>query len=197
MNLGMVLELGARSFELKELGAAGMEGAGRRRRGWQIVEAGRELEVSFPGQNGYNGSWLLFRGREFFFWRNQLKIIKQIAIIFLVCWVSLVIEHFLPFSFSASIIGMILLFLCLFTGVLKIEHIQEKSDFLLSNMAFFFIPAGVSIINYCDILKSNVWQILVICAVTTFVTFGVTALSIRLTMKLMNRKRAKGGKAKC
>lgn len=118
-----------------------------------------------------------------------MKIIKQIAIIFSVCWISQVIEHFLPFAFSASIIGMILLFLCLASGLLKIEHIQEKSDFLLSNMAFFFIPAGVSIINYFDVLKSNAWQILLICILTTFITFGVTALFIRLTMKLMKRGR--------
>lgn len=121
-----------------------------------------------------------------------MKIIKQIAIIFSVCWFSQVIEHFLPFAFSASIIGMVLLFLCLVSGLLKIEHIQEKSDFLLSNMAFFFIPAGVSIINYFDVLKSSAWQILTVCIATTVVTFGVTALFMRLTMKLMKR-----GKGKC
>ena len=71
-----------------------------------------------------------------------MKIIKQIGIIFAICWISTVIEALLPFSFPASVIGMILLLLCLITGVLKIHHIQEKSDFLLSNMAFFFIPAG-------------------------------------------------------
>ena len=59
-----------------------------------------------------------------------MKIIRQIGIIFTVCWLSLVIEKLLPFTFPASVIGMILLFLCLFTGVLKIEHIQEKADFL-------------------------------------------------------------------
>ena len=69
------------------------------------------LNVSFQGKNRYNGSWLLEGGREFFiFGGSKLKIIKQIGILFTVCWLSLVIEHFLPFSFSASIIGMILLF---------------------------------------------------------------------------------------
>ena len=77
-----------------------------------------------------------------------MKIIKQTGIIFTVCWVSVAVEKVLPFTFPASVIGMILLFLCLVTGVLKLEHIQEKADFLLSNMSFFFIPAGVSVINY-------------------------------------------------
>ena len=65
-----------------------------------------------------------------------MKILKQFGVIFGVCWVSLVIEHYLPFSFPASVIGMILLLLCLLTGFLKIEHVQEKADFLLGNMAF-------------------------------------------------------------
>ena len=76
-----------------------------------------------------------------------MKIIKQIGIVFSVCWLSVLAEKILPFAFPASVIGMILLFICLLSGALKIEHIQEKSDFLLENMAFFFIPAGVSIID--------------------------------------------------
>ena len=84
-----------------------------------------------------------------------MKIIRQIGIIFTVCWLSILVEKALPFSFPASVIGMLLLFICLLTGILKIEHIQEKADFLLENMAFFFVPAGVSIINYFDVLKST------------------------------------------
>ena len=109
-----------------------------------------------------------------------MKILKQFGVIFGVCWVSLVIEHYLPFSFPASVIGMILLLICLLTGFLKIEH------------AFFFVPAGVSIINYFDILKSTVLQLLVICVVSTIVTFAVTAYVVTLTVKLMEKK--KGGK---
>ena len=56
-----------------------------------------------------------------------MKIIRQIGIIFTVCWLSILVEKILPFTFPASVIGMILLFICLLTGVLKIEHIQEKA----------------------------------------------------------------------
>lgn len=119
-----------------------------------------------------------------------MKIIKQIGIIFAVCWLSQVVEQALPFAFPASVIGMVLLFACLVTGLLRIEHIQEKADFLLGNMAFFFIPAGVSIINYFDVLKSAAAQLVVICVVSTIVTFAVTAWSVKLTLRLMN---ARGG----
>ena len=117
-----------------------------------------------------------------------MKIMYQIAIIFSVCWISQVIEALLPFAFPASVIGMVLLFLLLCTGALRMEHIREKSDFLLSNMAFFFVPAGVSIINYADVLRSSAVQLVFICLVTTVLTFGATAWSIRLTLHLMERR---------
>ncbi len=118
-----------------------------------------------------------------------MKIIKQVGIIMGICWLSQIIEHYLPFSFPASVIGMILLLVCLLTGILKLEHIQEKSDFLLSNMSFFFLPASVSMINYFDILKSNLVPIIVISVVTTVLTFAATAYSIRLTIAFMNRRK--------
>ena len=86
---------------------------------------------------------------------------------------------------------MILLLLCLITGVLKIHHIQEKSDFLLSNMAFFFIPAGVGMINYLDILAQNLIPLIVISVISTFITFAATVYSMKLALKLLNRRKQK------
>ncbi|MFR3657701.1 MAG: CidA/LrgA family protein [Eisenbergiella sp.] len=116
-----------------------------------------------------------------------MKIITQVGIIFGVCWAAQIVEQALPFAFPASVIGMILMFLLLAFRVLKVDHIREKSDFLLGNMAFFFIPAGVSIINYFDVLKDWVFQLIFICIVTTVITFVVTAYSMRFVMYLMAR----------
>lgn len=118
-----------------------------------------------------------------------MKIIKQIGILFTLCWLSEVLQFLLPFDFPAAVIGLVLLLLALLTGILKVEHVQEKSDFLLSNMAFFFIPAGVSLMNYFDILKHTAFQLIIICGVSTVITFAVTAYSIKLTLKIMNRRK--------
>lgn len=123
-----------------------------------------------------------------------MKIVTQVGIIFSICWISQIIEKLLPFSFPASVIGMILLFILLCVNILKVDHIREKSDFLLENMAFFFIPAGVSIINYFDVLKNWVVQLIVICVVSTVVTFAVTAYSMKFVLYLMQKK--KSGRAK-
>jgi holin-like protein len=116
-----------------------------------------------------------------------MKIMGQIAVIFAVCFVSLFMAELLPFEFPASVLGMFVLFVLLAIRVVRVEHIKEKSDFLLSNMAFFFVPGGVSIINYFSLVKSSIIQIFVICVITTFITFAATALGVALTIRLMQK----------
>ena len=120
-----------------------------------------------------------------------MKIICQIGVIFAVCWFSQLIEAALPVPFPASVIGMLLLLALLATGLLKIEHIREKADFLLANMAFFSLPAGVSVINYFDVLGRSAVALVLVCLLSTVITFGATALSIRFTLRLLERRKSR------
>ena len=117
-----------------------------------------------------------------------MKIIIQTGIIFAICWLSQIIEAILPFDFPASVIGMILVFLLLLLKILKVEHIKEKTDFILGNMSFFFLPAGVSIIQYLDVLKNTIVQLFIICLVSTVLTFAACAYSMKAVMRLMERR---------
>lgn len=58
-----------------------------------------------------------------------MKIVTQVGIIFSICWISQIIEKLLPFSFPASVIGMILLFILLCVHILKVDHIRENRIF--------------------------------------------------------------------
>ena len=120
-----------------------------------------------------------------------MKLICQFGVIFGVCWISQIIEALLPFSFPASVIGMVLLLVLLASGVLKIEHIREKADFLLAHMSFFFLPAGVRVINYFDVLGSTAAALIAVCLISTVVTFGATALSIKFTLRLLERRHSR------
>lgn len=112
-----------------------------------------------------------------------MKLLTQIGIIFGICWISTCIERVLPFTLPASIIGMLLLL----ARVIKTEHIREKSDYLLGNLPFFFIPASVSIINYADVLRENLLALVVVCAVSLIATFAATVGAVRLTCRLLER----------
>ena len=120
-----------------------------------------------------------------------MKIICQIGVIFAVCWFSQLIEAALPVPFPASVIGMLLLLALLATGLLKIEHIREKADFLLANMAFFFIPSLVGTMEHGAMLKSQAVPILVIVGLTTPVVYLATAWTVQLMTRLLRGKGAK------
>lgn len=121
-----------------------------------------------------------------------MKIIIQLGGLFLLCLTCETIADFLPFAFPAGVLSMLLLFALFLLRVIQPESLQETSDFLLKNMAFFFVPAGVGIIKYYNVLASVLWQFLLICVVSTIVTFAATAYTIRLVTALQNRCRKKG-----
>lgn len=123
-----------------------------------------------------------------------MKIILQLGGLFLLCLACETIADFLPFAFPAGVLSMLLLFVLFLLRVIRPEALQETSDFLLKNMAFFFVPAGVGIIQYYNVLASVLWQFLLICVVSTIVTFAATAYTIRLVTALQKQWRKKGAR---
>jgi holin-like protein len=119
----------------------------------------------------------------------------QIGILFGICLLGETISAFLPFPLPGTILSMVILFLMLIFRIIKIEHIREKADFLLKNMAFFLIPAGVGILSVIDTIQNSIFPILFIVFVTTILTFGATVWTVRGVMALQDifrRSRQKG-----
>lgn len=119
------------------------------------------------------------------------KVLLQIGVIFAICIVCEGITAFLPFAFPASVLSMVVLFLCFLFRFIKPEQIQEASDFLLQNMAFFFIPAGVGILSVAQMIQGVLVQLLLICIVSTVLTFFATAYTVNLVMQIQARWRRK------
>ena len=116
-----------------------------------------------------------------------MRILAQIGIVLFVCLLGEAIAAVLPFPFPASVIGMVLLFLLLACKWLKPRHIQEKSNFLLSNMAFFFIPAGVEILENYKPVADKILPLLAVLVLTTVITFAVTAGTVHLCLAVQRR----------
>ena len=118
-----------------------------------------------------------------------MKFLKQAAIIFAVYLVGGFISSILPFSFPGSVISMILLFILLMTGVLKLRHVDEAGGFLLSNMAFLFVPTVVGIAASFPLILENLLALAVIIVVTTVLTFAASAYTVMAVIRLQNRRR--------
>ncbi len=118
-----------------------------------------------------------------------MNLLLQIAVIFGICFLGEGIEMLLPFPLPASIISMLLLFVFLCLGWMKQDKIAKISDFLLKNMAFFFIPAGVSVLEQYPILKGKILPFLAVCFLTTITTFAATVFTVRGVISLQKRGR--------
>ncbi len=122
-----------------------------------------------------------------------MNIISQGAVFFAICIAGDGISKILPFPFPGSVIAMLILFILLMLRWIKLEKIKAVSAFFLDNMAFFFIPPTVNIVNYFDVIKNVWWQFILICVITTFLTFIATAYTVKGTMYLLNRRNRKNG----
>ena len=116
-----------------------------------------------------------------------MKMMFQIGILFLVCLAGHAVSALLPFPVPGTVIAMIFLFLLLLFKLVKADHMKPLSDFLLKNMAFFFVPAGVNILANLDLVKDKVFALIAVVVLTTVLTFGATALTVEGVIKLQDR----------
>lgn len=118
-----------------------------------------------------------------------MNIMGELALIFGICLVGEGVTALLPVAFPASVISMVLLMVLLLTGVVKDRHIQTASHFLVANMAFFFLPSFVGLLEHIELLKSQLVPLLLIIVLTTPVVYLITGWTVRLLMlRHRNRK---------
>ena len=117
-----------------------------------------------------------------------MKIFREFIIILILYFIGDFISKTLNIPIPGNILAMILLFLCLCTGVIKLEKVQDISSFFLDHLAFFFIPAGVGLINSFDSIKSSALQIIIICIITTIIVMSVTGIIVQTTSNILSKK---------
>lgn len=118
-----------------------------------------------------------------------MKIFNQLGII-LGIWASgeLISSLFKSIiNIPGTIVGMIILFLFLQFKVIKEEMIKDVTDFLLNNMAIFFVPAGVSLIQSLGLIRDNIIVLILSGTVATVVIMLATGkvVDIMINKKMM------------
>ena len=77
-------------------------------------------------------------------------------------------------SVPSSIIGMLLLTLALQLKVVKLRHVEKTADFLVHNLGFFFVPAGVGLMSCLGLIAREWMPIAGATVVSTTVILVVT-----------------------
>ena len=116
-----------------------------------------------------------------------MNIMAEIAIIFGVCLISEGLAALIPVAFPASVIALLLLGLLLFTRIVKPEHIQRLSGFLVANMAFFFLPSCVEVMEHAPAILSQLLPFLLVSLLTVPLVYCVTAWMVQLLIRLTGK----------
>ncbi|MGZ3768159.1 MAG: CidA/LrgA family protein [Bdellovibrio sp.] len=82
------------------------------------------------------------------------------------------------------VIGMIYFFVTLLLWPELKEKVEILSRFMYTNLALFFVPAGVGIIKYFGLFNQYGFVMILTLLISTTVTLGVTAWCFNLFLKL-------------
>ena len=119
-----------------------------------------------------------------------MKYVKQFVIIIAISFIGEFLKYLLPLPVPASIYGMVLMFVALLTGILKLDDVKDTAKFLIEIMPLMFIPAGVGLMVSWDTLRPLLIPIIIITVVTIITVMAVSGHTAQLVL----RKKEKGGK---
>ena len=91
-------------------------------------------------------------------------------------------------SIPGSILGMLLMTFLLEKKLLKVEDVAPMCRFLVSNMGFFFVPPGVALMLYFDVIADSWLAITVATVVSTALVLLVTGRVHQLFRHGFHRK---------
>lgn len=114
-----------------------------------------------------------------------MKYFSQIVYIVLFSLAGELLQALIPLPIPAAIYGLVLMLIALVTGILKIEQVQETSDFLISIMPILYVPICVRVLEYWGIISENAAAIFIISIVSTVIVFGISG---RITQRIMRKK---------
>lgn len=118
-----------------------------------------------------------------------MKLFREALIVFGIYLIGEVIVSLTHIPIPGNIIGLLLLLIGLCTKIIKVSQVETLTNFFLDHLAFFFLPAGVSLMNSLGLIKANIIQILVVCVITTAVIITSTGLIVQFIVNLLDKKK--------
>lgn len=103
-----------------------------------------------------------------------MKYLKQFLIIIGISFIGELLKLFLPLPIPASIYGMVLMFVGLITGLIKLDSVKETGNFLIEIMPVMFIPAGVGLMTSVGTLQEILVPVSIITVVTIITVMAAT-----------------------
>ena len=114
-----------------------------------------------------------------------MKYIHQFLIILTISFIGELLGLIIPLPIPASVNGLGIMLICIFSGIIKLHQIEEVADWLILIMPVLFVPSAVSLINVSEALMKDIFVISIITLISTIVVMIATG---KVAQSIIERK---------
>ncbi|WP_153976414.1 CidA/LrgA family protein [Paenibacillus illinoisensis] len=107
--------------------------------------------------------------------KKYTGIVLQVMLMYGFYWIGTWIQSILHLPLTGSIVGMLLLFMVIQMGWIRISWGNEGSSWLQSNLQLLFIPPTVGIINHFDFFTASTILLVLGLILSTLITCLLSA----------------------
>ncbi|RNC29255.1 MAG: Holin-like protein CidA [Candidatus Dichloromethanomonas elyunquensis] len=91
---------------------------------------------------------------------HWLRVIPQITLLWVIYQSGNFLAKISHLPVPGNVLGMVLLFILLLTGVIPIAWVEDGADLLLKHLAFFFIPIAVGLMQWIGLFELSGVQLI-------------------------------------
>jgi len=105
---------------------------------------------------------------------NILRIVVQVGILFGFYILGDFIVTLLHLKFPGSIVGLVLLWICLYFNWFDVRFVADGANLLIAFLTLFFVPTTVGIVQYPELLTKSGFLLIVAVLISSIFAFVFT-----------------------
>jgi len=122
--------------------------------------------------------------------RTTWKLLWQTAILAAIFWSCDQITRLTGIPIPGNVLGIIVLFFLLLTGIVKESHISLAAEFLLRHLVFFFVPIAVGLMQWGGVFYDYGWVLAAAIVGSTALPLVIVGFMARGLRSSADKKRA-------
>ncbi|WP_246141087.1 CidA/LrgA family protein [Bacillus marasmi] len=119
--------------------------------------------------------------------RNIFFVLVQLIVLWGINQMGVLIVKVTHLPIPGNVLGMLILFLLLYTGVIRLDWVDKVSSLLIKHLSFFFIPVSVGLMTLGPVFIKNGIALIIVLVISTLVGIVVSG---SLSQFLVHRKEA-------
>lgn len=115
--------------------------------------------------------------------------IKQLFVLLGVLTLGYAISLGFHLPLPSNVLAMLILFLALVTGMLKLSAIEDVADFIIKHLPIFFIAPTVGFMKYFGLFQQSFFQIMVPLLGALIVGFAVAGIVTQSVIAIQHKNK--------